>query len=373
MDAEYVESKISRHLHAKAAAAGIPLSGTFELTPCCNLSCKMCYVRKPMSEVKAEGGLMDAAQWIELARVARDRGMLYLLLTGGEPLTHPQFKEIYTACRSLGLVVAVNTNGTLIDEDMLKFFSDNPPSRINMTLYGSSRETYGALCGMPEAYDRAINAIKGLTSEGVTLKLNCSVTKYNRHEIEDILNISREYGVILQATSYMFPPLRRIADSVGENDRLSPEEDARCTLEIEKMRMSHEDFRRRCEDRIAGVLPMEENECMDAPSEHIRCRAGSTSFWIKWNGDINGCGMLPQSPANVKDSGFDAAWEKVREDTAKILMPAECTACTKRSSCVICAAACLCESGAFDKKPENLCKRTDAILDLCRKELENES
>ena len=36
---------IKRRLQAKAALAGIPILGIFELTPRCNFQCKMCYVR----------------------------------------------------------------------------------------------------------------------------------------------------------------------------------------------------------------------------------------------------------------------------------------------------------------------------------------
>ena len=35
-----VESRLTEYLHSKAAWAGIPLNGTFELTPCCNMACK---------------------------------------------------------------------------------------------------------------------------------------------------------------------------------------------------------------------------------------------------------------------------------------------------------------------------------------------
>ena len=35
----------TEYLFQKATAAGMPLSGTFELTPVCNMDCKMCYVR----------------------------------------------------------------------------------------------------------------------------------------------------------------------------------------------------------------------------------------------------------------------------------------------------------------------------------------
>lgn len=76
----------------KAEKSGIPLSGTFELTPVCNFSCRMCYVRKTAEEVRNSSRPMRTLeQWLALAREARDAGMLYLLLTGGEPTIWPGF------------------------------------------------------------------------------------------------------------------------------------------------------------------------------------------------------------------------------------------------------------------------------------------
>ena len=59
--------------------------------------------------------------WLDLARQAKEQGLLYLLLTGGEPLLHPDFREILTALHRMGLLVSVNTNGTLIDEEVVQW------------------------------------------------------------------------------------------------------------------------------------------------------------------------------------------------------------------------------------------------------------
>lgn len=363
MAEEYVESRISRFLHAKASKAGIPLSGTFELTPCCNLSCRMCYVRKPMSEVQAEGGLVSAQKWIELGKAARDAGMLYLLLTGGEPLSRPDFREIYTALRNMGLVVSINTNGTLIDEEMVKFFAANPPAKINMTLYGASRETYGELCGLPEAYDKAVGAIKALKAAGIGVKLNCSVTNYNCMDMMKIHDIADECEVHVQTACYMFPPLRRDGTKIGENDRLSIEDDAYYTIQNEIRHMSTEEFLQRAEARIARFSgTLDEQECLDAEGERIGCRAGSTGFWVKWNGEMVPCGMLPIEGVNAFESGFADAWAAARSSTADIRLPAKCKSCPDRPVCIMCAASCYCETGAFDKTPEYLCRRTRALI-----------
>ena len=80
----YVEPRLTQYLFDRASRTLTPLSGTFELSPVCNLACKMCYVRKTPAEVAASPrppvGLI---QWLSIAEQARDAGMLYLLLTGG--------------------------------------------------------------------------------------------------------------------------------------------------------------------------------------------------------------------------------------------------------------------------------------------------
>ena len=58
----YVEPKITDLLFSKAARKKVPLSGTFELSPLCNFSCRMCYVRKTAEEVRNQGRPMVSAE-----------------------------------------------------------------------------------------------------------------------------------------------------------------------------------------------------------------------------------------------------------------------------------------------------------------------
>lgn len=162
----------NQRLFARADMLGVPLSGTFELTPRCNFRCKMCYIHRAEHDAAARAAERSAAQWLALAEQCCREGTLMLLLTGGEPLLRPDFREIYTGCKRMGLVLSVNTNASLIDDDMVELFAANPPRRINITLYGASPETYGALCGSREAYARVVRAILNLQSAGVIVKLN---------------------------------------------------------------------------------------------------------------------------------------------------------------------------------------------------------
>ena len=98
MNMQPVAPAVTEYLYRKASAAGVALSGTFELTPLCNMDCKMCYVRLSRQDQEAMGPLADAEQWLKLGLEAKEAGMLYLLLTGGEPFPIPSFVRSWRAC-----------------------------------------------------------------------------------------------------------------------------------------------------------------------------------------------------------------------------------------------------------------------------------
>ena len=152
------EPRISSVLHLRAGMRGVPLAGNFELTARCNFNCRMCYVHQNQDPEKE----LTAQQWIELGRHARDRGMLFLLITGGEPMLRPDFPLIYKSLREMGLMVSINTNASLLTDEILELFRNFPPTRLNISLYGGNHETYRNLCGTA-AYDIVTRNILRLT------------------------------------------------------------------------------------------------------------------------------------------------------------------------------------------------------------------
>lgn len=62
----------------------------------------MCYVHLSKQEMQSQGGLRSVDEWISFAYQMKDAGTLFLLLTGGEPLLFPQFKEIILCIKRYG-------------------------------------------------------------------------------------------------------------------------------------------------------------------------------------------------------------------------------------------------------------------------------
>ena len=95
LERKQTEPVLSRYLHQQGARKGLPIGGNFELTARCNFDCPMCYVHLKQEDIEAQGRELTAKQWIDLARQARDAGMVFVLLTGGEPFLRKDFFEIY--------------------------------------------------------------------------------------------------------------------------------------------------------------------------------------------------------------------------------------------------------------------------------------
>jgi MoaA/NifB/PqqE/SkfB family radical SAM enzyme len=342
----------SNFIHRKGAKLGLPIAGNFELTSNCNFNCKMCYVH---GQNHSES--MSAKDWIELGRAARDAGMVFLLLTGGEPFLRKDFKEIYSSLIEMGLLISINTNASLIDDDLFDFLVKHPPLRMNVSLYACNDEVYNALCGQ-RVCDRVKYNIKRLHEAGIGVKINASITPYNASEIEGIYAFAREEGLHVQATTYMYPPVRVAEKCAGSSPaRFEAEQAAAHMLRCREQYLDRESLMR----SAAAILPDEDNcDSDDVKDEGMRCRAGRTAFWVTWDGRMLPCGMFPHKGYSVKDLGFDRAWQEVRSFTQTVRMPKECTGCAKKNRCFACAAACIAETGHSHLRPEYVCRLTNA-------------
>ncbi len=350
----------TEYLFQKATAAGMPLSGTFELTPVCNMDCKMCYVRLSRQDQEAIAPLSNADRWLKMASEARDAGMLYLLLTGGEPFLHPQFRQILEGLHKMGLIISLNSNGTLINEETVSWLKTCPPVRINISLYGASNETYARLCGNPQGFTQVTKAIALLKAAGISVKLNCSLTPQNAADLPEMVRFAQENQLILQVATYMFPPIRKATELAGQNTRFTPEEAA--------YYMAYADYLTRGAERFLadeGALPAlsdPDEQCSDI-GDGVRCRAGRCSFWITWQGQMTPCGIFPtHGTPNVFEIPFASAWEQVKNETAQIRLSAKCAACSAKDSCHACAAMVVTETGSFDQVPQYRCDMTHAYL-----------
>ena len=353
---------ISRYLTAKANKLGLPLHGTFELTSRCNFNCRMCYVHDTTRSCELKEKELSAGQWLEIAEDAKKCGTLFLLLTGGEAMLREDFVEIYSKLSTMGFRIVVNTNGSLINDEIVDCFRKYPPGRVNVSLYGASEKTYEKLCGAA-ANGRVVENIRKMKRSGISLRLLMTATPYNYQDMEMINNFAREEDLLLEVGTYMFPPIRLDESSRGENaGRLSAEDAGKALIRWERLRYTAEKFHQRACRKIHECEQIQEQTTGAVElGEKSWCQAGKSAYWITWEGKMRPCGLMICPEADVLQNGFAAAWQKIHTEADKIRLPKECAACDKKNICRACAAMSLSETGSFDKRPEYACRMAEQI------------
>ena len=357
-------SSIEKALLERAKASKTPVNGSLELLPICNMNCDMCYVRLSREEVQAHGGLHTTDEWIEIGKQMKDAGVLFLLLTGGEPLLFPDFKRLYTELQKMGFIITINTNGTLIDDEWVLFFKKNRPRRINITLYGSDETEYAKLCHYPEGFNKTIRAIRLLKNADIDVKISCSITKTNQSSLEKVFHIGDELGVLIHVSSYMKPVVREREKPFAEQVRTIPEEAAKVSIEAMKLQFSKSIFKQYVSQSIERV----EDPDFLRGDGHLSCMAGSCSFTINWQGFMRPCVVLPEPSVPVFEKGFAEAWKEVSTGAGKLMISKECTTCKYKPICKVCAAASVSETGRYEGIPEYLCRYSEEYYRLLKEE-----
>ncbi|WP_455543003.1 radical SAM/SPASM domain-containing protein [Intestinibacter sp.] len=368
MKQRLVEPGLVEFFHRKAEKTKTPISGTFELSPLCNMDCRMCYIKMTKEKQESINRLRTNEEWIELAKQAREEGMLFLLLTGGEPFLVKDFKELYIELHKMGFCISINSNGTMIDEEVIEWLKHYPPMRINMTLYGASDETYDKLCKNPKGFTQVTKAISLLKENNIQVKLNCSVTPHNKDDLKAMVDFAESQDLIIQPTSYMFPPLRKDKTQVGKNDRFTPDEAALYGAYIGAYQNGLENFKAYIESGQLKIYDADD-DCGIVEGDHMRCRAGITSFWMTWEGKMLPCGMIPDNGLDPWEVGFKKAWENAKNIVKDIKLPVKCARCGKKNECKACAAMVYTETGTYDQVPQYRCDMTHSYPDACKKVL----
>lgn len=348
-----------KRLYDMAARSGIPLHGSFELTPLCTMDCAMCFVRLSRTEMERQGQLLTVAQWLRIAEEMKVAGTLFLLLTGGEPLLYPGFRELYFKLRAMGFILMVNSNVTLVDEDWADFFAKNPPRRINITLYGADAADYAAVCGNPAGFEKAVRGIRLLQERDVPVKLSGSLVKDNLASLEKYIALCEELELPVMTETYMMPACRERSRPFPKERRLAPEEYAEAKLRLLSTMETPEDVDVDIRNMLAQV---EQNRSTTGDPTGFACKAGKCSCAINWQGHMRPCVLLRAPEVDVLREGFASAWERIRRACAAVQQDPKCAACAYRSLCPRCPAAEQAECGDFGKAPAYLCQCMESFV-----------
>ena len=326
---------------SRAADGRVPLNGSIAMTNRCNLRCVHCYLGDQRSPSSAAGEL-DTAFWLSVVDQIAEAGCLHLLITGGEPFLRPDFAEVYTHAKRRGLLVTVFTNGTRLDEKLLRLFRELPPWFVEVSLYGASKETYDRVTTVAGAYEKCLAGVDALVGAGIRIGLKTVILKGNQHEVPAMRAMAEERGAGFRVDPAIFPC--RDGDQGPLDLRLPPAEAVAIEMEDPVRLKGTADFYDRMKD-----LP--------ASDRLFSCMAGLTTFHVETGGRLQPCLMVGDHGFDLREGTFRQGWESVLFDFRRIEAPPgyECNSCERRFLCGVCPAQTSLETGSPERTADYYC------------------
>ena len=321
-------------LVAGCREAGVPSSAAFELTPLCNFSCNMCYIRLTPDQARLQGEALTADEWLRVAEQARRLGVLGLEVTGGEAVTRPDFPALYEALIRMGYLITLRTNGYLLRGGILDLLKRYRPLSVCVTLYGASDETYRRVCGVDDGFSVVTENVLALREAGIAPRLTVTMTKDNFGDRAELTRWAAEHGFYIAFFGGLINPIRGAKRSVGH-------------LRVD------------CGD---GAIPIDEAPDRAVPDREkyappfSMCRSFGTKFCVTWDGRMTLCNCLPSIWTDVRSQGVEGAFRSLYGRLNAVKRPPECADCPYIDYCGCCPARFYSETGDHEKTCDDLCR-----------------
>lgn len=194
--------------------------------PCC-MKCKFCFARFKQSREHFYGKKEDINKKNSFIIInsAYKAGISKISFAGGEPLLCPWLSESLSMAKQLGMTTMVISNGYYVSE---KWLSENAKNIDWLTLsvdslsHQTNLKLGRSVKGKTISQERYFKLVSMIKQHGIRLKINTTVTKYNRRDnfVEFMKSVAPERWKIFQVL-----PVK------GQND-----------LEFDSLKVNNEQF-----------------------------------------------------------------------------------------------------------------------------------
>lgn len=327
-----------------------PIAIQFELLPVCNFDCRICYIRTTFDELKKRGqDILRFEDWKKYADEAVEIGVSSITFTGGECTIHPDFKKIYEYAYKKGLQLSMITNGSNINPAILEMFEKYPPSKVFVTLYGMSNDTYERFCGV-RAFDKVMNNIELLRSKKINVVLNYTVGKENLCDLDEALYYARDNEMTIFPNNALQVSRKFTADALKR--------EIADYNEFEKINRKHlsEHYHQSFEEYENSFLNSVSVPKFDSSTKGLKCNAARCTFSINWKGVMQPCASIYWHTEDPKKAGgMEKAWQNLVAWADEIPVLEDCRNCIFQKKCHLCTALHYGDTGEYGKVSPRFC------------------
>jgi len=252
------------------------------ITSKCNLYCEGCYSRANNScHDEKDDNLLTSLEWTKIFTEAKDLGVGFILLAGGEPFVRKDVIE--NAAKIKEIIFPVFTNGTMISEEYLTLFDENRNLIPVLSIEGDKVKTDSRRGD--GVYEKLMDGMLKLQKKGIIYGASVTITKENINEAvsSKFLSELSEKGCKVVFFVEFVPVTKDLA-------HLAPEE-----AEREFLKEKLISLKKSYENMLFISFPGDEKTSGGCLA------AGRGFFHINANGGAEPCPFSPYSDTNLRN------------------------------------------------------------------------
>ena len=155
-----------------------------EITNSCNLKCSFC------PETKRAKEFMNLDKFKHILKEIKEYTNLIALHVKGEPLLHPNLKEILSACREENMLVNITTNASLLEKNLDIIIKSNAVRQLNLSLHSITKNENSDSYNFKNYINSVLNASKEI------LEKTNIIISYRLWNLENIEKNSENYHIL---------------------------------------------------------------------------------------------------------------------------------------------------------------------------------
>lgn len=323
-----------------------------EITGRCNMTCLHC---RAANEAKQH---MPIDQIIKVIRFARQFSPDYkeIVVSGGEPLLHPEFPEVLRAVRENGgSFVTLTTNGSLFEAKHLNLIRCLEFKRfiLSVSLDSLSAEEHDAFRRHPMAFEKALRTIDMIVAKkipGVIVSIRSTIRPHQITSMEAMTEFAYRKGCNRISLSSIHPAGR----AIDQPDLwMSKDEKRRFLEKIYELKGKYSsEFQISTNDPLKCILRGFHDMGHEGEIVFDGCPAAAVTFNVSTNGNMTPCALMNLPIMNVFDLSIEEMTRRYREseivrNMLDMNLGGKCGSCEKKYQCGGCRARAMIRNGHY--------------------------